>query len=152
MSQRHRTLLNNSNGWIIFVCGPLAVRALQFALKGKQFSLELRGFRYPLYIEQSKSAQVSHRLFVLCSGIPARIWFNGQGNSAKLSEAIRFGIKLLGLKGLRLYSIESFSISGAILRWARSERLGEGSTTLENMDLDVRLWLGRQGMTDKYLK
>lgn len=148
----HRKLLDHSNARIIFVCGPYAARALHLAFKGTRFCLMIRGFRYHFYVDTSNSAKVSHRLFVLCPGIPARIWSNSQGKSAMLSEAIRFGTKLLGLKGIRPYSIESYSISGSINGWARNERLGKESMTQENMDLDVKLWLGRQGITDEILK
>lgn len=99
----HRELLDHSNAKVIFICGAYAARALHFAFKSKQLLLELRGFKYPLYIEISTSAQITHRLFILCPSIPARIWSNGRGNSAKLSEAIRFGIKLLNIRGLRPY-------------------------------------------------
>jgi hypothetical protein len=148
----HRRLLNHSNARIIIVSGPRAADALRFAFKGKRFFLRLRGFCYPLYVETSHSAQVSHRLFILCPGLPARIWSNGQGSGARLSEAIRFATSLLELKGLRPYSIETSSIAGSILEWARRERLGEKPMTQDNMDFDVKLWLARKGISEQTLK
>jgi hypothetical protein len=152
----HQQLLNNSNARIVFLCGPRAAEALRFAYT-KRFYLELRGFRYSLYIAGSLSpTQVSKRLFLLCPALPARIWSTDRCSGAKISEALRFAFSLLDLKGLQPYSVETSLIAGTILSWARDENLGKDPVTEQTMGLDIQLWLCRKmiskGRLDQIVK
>lgn len=143
----HQKLVGNSNARIVFLCGTRAAEALRFAYTTQQYSLELRGFRYPLYVANGiLSTQVPRRLFILCPALPERIWSTNGCDGAKLSEALRFAISLLDLKGLRPYFLETSSVAGSILSWARGQRLGGPSMTLGKMDPNIRLWLARKGV------
>ncbi|KAJ5753373.1 uncharacterized protein N7511_007526 [Penicillium nucicola] len=149
---RHQEILDTSNARIIILCGSRAEEALQFVPKIR-YSLELRGFRFSIYIANSHiSSGVSKRLFIVCPVLPARIWSNIRCNGAMISEAIRFATSMLELEGIRPYSVKTSSILGSILSWARMEKLGKEAVTLETMDFNVALWLSRKGIGFKCLE
>jgi hypothetical protein len=59
---------------------------------------------------------------------------------------------MLELKEIRPYSVQTLSIIGTILSWARAERLHKDSVTVDTMDVDVQLWLARKGIDQNHLK
>lgn len=94
----------------------------------------------------------SKRLFIRCPALPARIWSNIRCDGAMISEALRFAISMLELKEIRPYSVQTLSILGVILSWARAERQHKDSVTVDTMDLDVQLWLARKGTDENQLR
>ncbi|XHF97297.1 hypothetical protein AWENTII_000892 [Aspergillus wentii] len=145
----HRTLIETSHLKIILVCGPRAEKMIQAVQKGAcRFSLELRGFKYSMYISSGLGA-IPKRLFIRCPELPSQVWSTSSAHTAKLSEVIRFATSVISITGIRPYFIESSSVVGTILGQARRERLGNPMMTVGTLDESIKLWLFRKGIRDE---
>ncbi|KAJ5179717.1 hypothetical protein N7492_002927 [Penicillium capsulatum] len=149
---RHLELIKDSQARIIFLCGPRAEEAVRDSSM-ERFTLELRGFKYPIYLARVPSdSGITIRLFIRCPPIPSQIWSSSKSDSSKFSEGLRFAISLLRLKGIRGYSIETMTLLGTILSWARQEKAGKTPVGIDTMGFPVRLWLLRKGISEETLE
>jgi hypothetical protein len=145
---RHQQLIDRSQVRIIFLCGPRAEKAIRIPCL-RRFTLELRGFRYPMYLMDNPT-----RILLRCPAVPCEIWSKVGAENTQIGEGIRFAISLLGLQkeDLRPYSLETTGLVGTILCHARNERLGREKLTLKTVDTSVLLWLRRKGLAIQVLE
>lgn len=145
---RHQQLIDRSQVRIIFLCGPRAERTIRVPSL-RRFTLELRGFQYPVYLMDNPK-----RILIRCPPVPCEIWSKIGAESTQIVEGIRFAISLLGLQkeDLRPYSLETTSLIGTILCHARNERLGRAKLMLKTVDTSVLLWLQRKGLAMQALE
>ncbi|OJJ55566.1 hypothetical protein ASPSYDRAFT_1159393 [Aspergillus sydowii CBS 593.65] len=145
----HRSLLEETQAHVILLCGPRAERIIK-SLLGKNVSkhtLELRGFEYTMYFQRATKA-TRHRIYIRTPTLPSESWSTSVGHSARLSEAIRFSVNMIGLTGIRPYFAEASSVVGYILKCAKVESQGGEVLTPENIDAGAKLWLCRKGFTE----
>lgn len=161
LRRRHYELINSSQARIIFLCGARAETIMRraFPADGQEsavswplhrFVLELRGFKYPMYITTDR-----RRIFIRCPPLPCQIWSRIGAESTQISEALRFAVSILGLydglyqDGIYCYNVETTCLIGSILRQARTERLGKVKLTVDKLDPSILLWLQHKGLKTK---
>ncbi|KAL4879848.1 hypothetical protein BJY04DRAFT_219656 [Aspergillus karnatakaensis] len=147
-SNSHRTMLDQCQAKIVFLCGPCAEKAIRSVLQTpERHILSLHGYDYPFYMDAS-APEYDKRLHIRIPELPAEVWSINTLHAAKLGEILRFSISMLDLKSIRPYFLESSSVIGFILSQARRERLGGEPMTADTIDEDIRVWLLRKGIGD----
>ncbi|KAL2822674.1 hypothetical protein BDW59DRAFT_173765 [Aspergillus cavernicola] len=135
--RNHEAMLRASQAKIIFLCGPRC-EAIIKALVGNHVSchmLKLQGSNLMMYLEHGPES----------AGYP---WSTSAGNAAKLSEAIRFAVNIIGLGKIRPYFVESSTVVTYILRQAKVEQEGGERIISANLNDGVRMWLARKGISE----
>ena len=145
---RHNSLISSSNLRIVLLCGPRAEKAI-LAASGhilRSHTLSLGAYKYPIFAQdRSVSLGQTLPLFIRCGEMPSRVWSTDSIHTAKLSEVVRFSVKMLGLEGIRPYFVESSSVIGTIISYARREKQGQTPMTAQTIDPGLRTWLARKG-------
>lgn len=84
---------------------------------------------------------------IRCLQLLLDVWSMNSMHSARLSVALQSALIMVGMKGIRLYFIESSSMVGSILSQARKERLGNSEMTADTFEPGIKLCLARKGVT-----
>ncbi|KAL4788327.1 hypothetical protein BJX76DRAFT_353354 [Aspergillus varians] len=144
----HRLLLSESQAKVILLCGPRVEDIVRSVLGDNitRHKLAIWGFEHSMYLQCT--AENQYRMYVRTPALPSETWSTSVGHSARLNEAIKFSVNMVGLRGIRPYFVESTSAVGYILRCARAERLGEEPMTSKTIDDGIRLWLHRKGIPE----
>ncbi|TPX17021.1 uncharacterized protein E0L32_012331 [Thyridium curvatum] len=142
---KHSALVGASHAKVILVCGPRAENIVRHLPRvSRQKDLELRGFKYPLYVMDT--GPLAKRLFVRCPKIPADRRSMMNTMACRLCEALRFAISIVDIRDIRPYFLESSSILGHILSIAKNEKAGTAAPlTTSTLDGALKVWLARKG-------
>lgn len=125
-------LIRESQARIVFLCKPRAEEAVHDSSM-VSFALELREFKYRIYIVRAHSASgITLRLVIRFPPMQSQVWSSTKADSSMFSEGLRLIIiNMLRLEGIRGYSIET--IARAILSWAKREKSGNTSVEIDTM-------------------
>ena len=148
LTKLHRDLIQNSSHRVIFLCGPNVRRVILEGIPPStrcKLKLELDLCEYEVYLEKSSPFP---RLYLYCPEVPPDSALKQWATARRLDMIIKFAAVVTGTQRNRSGLFERAGAVLQIIRQAREERRGGAKLTCENLDINLRAWLHRKGITE----